>query len=246
MINELHEFDLRMCEYTRENILRSMSRDACKRSGRRLGKSLAKYLLTAPETGKYYADNARFLLSDDELRKLENFAEVESYDAIWKVYEALHHDSVACARAIRVELSHSDTQRWSQKSGELLRELERPRIYVADGVRIIRELLEHLRLYKHGIEGESLIPQPEGEFPTPTSSDSEVPVMKSSQGVTTLDVYKKLKQSGMELELKTVQNKAASWPWGQQKCGRSKLFSRSDVLPVLRDQYPGIDWSDWE
>jgi hypothetical protein len=165
-MSALHEFDFALCEYVRGNFPPCLREPFIEAGVSQLPRVFADYLrarlrLDGPPESESY-----FLLNDEELSRLQSIALTSPTS--WRSIREVHDDATKCTREIRQELSPEDAQRWSKRSSRFRNELESSELNVSAGIACIREWLDELRRYKVAIYGTTLLPRPEGGFPTPS------------------------------------------------------------------------------
>lgn len=165
----LHKYDLQICDYAVGNIRQYLDDPpfAAMVEEQVTPPELLCYL--TGETDPDAADQKPLLLNDDELHLLVSALRVgpPDLDRKWVPYEALHRRHIHTLKEVQKELSKQAAEDWSRACGRFAERLEGRRLFLADGIEIVRDWVWDLRHLLKAMGAVTYLPRPEGEFPTP-------------------------------------------------------------------------------
>ncbi len=117
------------------------------------------------------------LLSDEELRDLAGvFGDEEfQHDRDWTPYEGLYRRSIDCVTEIRDALAKQYADDWASLSAQFAERLEASRVWLHEGIEVVREWASEVRRLLRAMGATNLLPAPEGAFPTPTNPQPPQP-----------------------------------------------------------------------
>lgn len=120
------------------------------------------------------ATDLPFLLSDDELKRLESV--VAAANSIpgskimrWQASRVLHAEYVFCTGEINRRLSPVDAERWAKMSLRFAKQLESRGLWLEDGIAFVSDWVAELRRCLAAMDETNLLPKPYGRFQTPTN-----------------------------------------------------------------------------
>src|SRR5262245_42364498 len=164
--DQLHRFDLRLCEYILNNIAAHLSRPGFADYARQQidRPVLAHLRALAGDT-----DPEPLLLADLELADLaETFAGGPlEHDRPWVADEALHRASVYAVSEIRGHLAGEDADEWARASARCTKLLERDGTYLSGGIETVKQWVCEARRLLRALGLTVFLPPPTGTFPTP-------------------------------------------------------------------------------
>lgn len=183
----LHEFDLLLCDEIRHRIQSYLDDDDPPFrqwvKERLQPKGLLKYV-----RGK---KQDRLLFSDAELEDLSSSLDGD-IDVLrrWWPNKRLHERYVDTVKEVRTELCRTASEDWSRECKRFARRLEKDRLYLSDGIEVLREWLKRLRRLLKAMHAEEFLPHPQGRFPTPTNpcptevgSGSPIPFPRDEEAI---------------------------------------------------------------
>jgi hypothetical protein len=112
-------------------------------------------------------DEKRLLLNDNELYRLELTFEGD-LDRSWVPSEPVHRRHIETLSEIRDNLSRQTAEEWSEVCVKFGRPLEDQHTRLPERIAVIRGWVAQLRILLRVMGATTLLPAPEGGFPTPT------------------------------------------------------------------------------
>jgi hypothetical protein len=165
----LHNFDFELCLYIRGNMLRQSGGS---RYHAELYLELEDPLIAYLGLGEIEPDDQheRLLLTSDEIDYMALAAAdlSDRFRLEWEPYENLHRRSIGCVRELRNELSTEAGEEWSRKSNDFAKRLEQKQLSLEDGIYVVGEWIFEVRRYLAAIGWVSLLPLPQGNWPSPS------------------------------------------------------------------------------
>ena len=113
--------------------------------------------------------NVSVLLSDTELARLETIVASLPQSKRWQSSRTVHETHHLCTGEINRRLSPLDADRWTKKSRRFVRQLERKRLSLEEGIAIVRDWVDQLRSCLGTMDEMDRLPAPHGGFPTPAN-----------------------------------------------------------------------------
>jgi len=248
---KLHKFDLQLCDYVLGNTGQYLDEKKFRRAAKKLlDRPLVKYLEDESDPD---AEHQPVLLSEAEFNGLDQMFDWDTPELHreWLPNESLHRRRVQCVGEIRKELTKQDAEDWSSDCAAFAKRLEGRKVYLDEGIQIVREWVDKLRQLLRAMGATDLLPYPEGRFPTltnPVPPPAEPPAAPPStrksvtQEEPLEEVRKLIKQMGTDAPVKNLLSRCNMREKTLRDCLRT-LESRGEYKGFSRKRprcYPDI------
>lgn len=164
--NELHLFDLRLCQHVLDVIRCYAEKPAfAAYAEEQIDHSIWEYLqaLGGDEPAPLLLRDVDF---DDLIEVFEG-----AFDLPWIAYGPLYRKSIDSAKEIRDALASEYAGEWARVSARAMRKLEEERARLSDGIGVVQAWVREARRLLRAMGATALLPRPVGIFPTPACPD---------------------------------------------------------------------------
>jgi hypothetical protein len=203
--DDLHEYDLQLCDYALSAIREHMDVPAFSEWMRdQLSPpALLQFLVDGSDPA---VEQEPMLLSDPEFYQITLALDgiPRNLDRPWLAYDELHARYVQTLTDVRDGLTKQVAEDWSTACVQFAASLERPAVRLSEGIEIVQDWTRHLRKLLSAMRRIDLLPQPEGQQPTPSHPNS----IQASQRTGAVDVVGA--PSGRRIDLPLVLDRLAA------------------------------------